>query len=532
MYANAQQLNRTPSEKQMKHTVNSLLDGRTLKEVYHLIRTSPNFVVGCMFPSSLQHAQDDTSNPQTSSLQQLQKEPVLKLSLLRPGALSPLRLTRHEAKHKRKQLRRRRDDLAAKIGGLALALDRGSSPNGQGSEDPEKCLEDVAKLHSTVHSLHAASHAKVDLEQQIRSLLQDTLPHHEVQAVLRTTLSASPVGLGPPSTTARLWPTFVMVPTAVFIGYRVFANRREAILESLRNAKETVRGFVIGWVYEPTMRLLDTVRHGEADGAMIISRESLNSDLQSLERMVTDFSREKYDLSNEELQAIAAKVKEGDLTHVLKIYEEELKSPLKSAVKGSLVRALLIQIQKAKVDLEVAMSGIDSLLKSQQLLFGAVGVAPAMGVLYVTVTWLRNKLTSAADRRGRAAGYDIKIRAWEAMRRIDKLLASVPKTQKSDSASALNAKDYGLLLLDLMLLRSAAEPLIAGAASVSRRKGVRKNLRASFLEDVRELEGIQRGMNEDGKTASVADVGLAWHSRRATLDRMWKSFGPLFALHA
>jgi hypothetical protein len=41
-------------------------------------------------------------------------------------------------------------------------------------------------------------------------------------------------------------------------------------------------------------------------------------------------------------------------------------------VRGDLVRALLIQIQKTKVDVEVAISGIDTLLKSQELVFGWV----------------------------------------------------------------------------------------------------------------------------------------------------------------
>jgi nuclear control of ATPase protein 2 len=39
-------------------------------------------------------------------------------------------------------------------------------------------------------------------------------------------------------------------------------------------------------------------------------------------------------------------------------------------IRGDLIRALLIQVQKTKVDVELAMSGIDTLLKSQELVFG------------------------------------------------------------------------------------------------------------------------------------------------------------------
>jgi nuclear-control-of-ATPase protein 2 len=68
--------------------------------------------------------------------------------------------------------------------------------------------------------------------------------------------------------------------------------------------------------------------------------------------------------------AIANAVKEGDLTPVLRAYERDLRSPFVGTVRGDLVRALLIQIQKTKVDVEIAISGINSLLKSQELVFG------------------------------------------------------------------------------------------------------------------------------------------------------------------
>ena len=65
-----------------------------------------------------------------------------------------------------------------------------------------------------------------------------------------------------------------------------------------------------------------------------------------------------------------ARIREGDLTPVLRAYEKDLRKPFIGTVRGDLVRALLIQIQKTKVDVEIAIGGIDSLLKSQELVFG------------------------------------------------------------------------------------------------------------------------------------------------------------------
>jgi len=76
--------------------------------------------------------------------------------------------------------------------------------------------------------------------------------------------------------------------------------------------------------------------------------------------MVLDLGRDYYKLSGSELDALGQKVRSGDMEQVLRVYEQEmqvsrklgvadLQSPLKSALMGSLVRTLLIQVQKTKV---------------------------------------------------------------------------------------------------------------------------------------------------------------------------------------
>jgi nuclear-control-of-ATPase protein 2 len=87
--------------------------------------------------------------------------------------------------------------------------------------------------------------------------------------------------------------------------------------------------------------------------------------------MVVDFVvAENGSLSDADLQDMRLKVGEGDLTPVLKAYEKDMQKPVWGAIRGKLITSLLIQIQKTKVDVEVAMGGIDSLLKSQELVFG------------------------------------------------------------------------------------------------------------------------------------------------------------------
>src|SRR5439155_1779728 len=129
---------------------------------------------------------------------------------------------------------------------------------------------------------------------------------------------------------------------------------------------------------------------------------SLKADMESLERMVIDFAIDNpatsapdnaanvTRLSDEQVVVLRSNIKEGDITPVLKVYERDLKKPISGAIRGELVRALLIQIQKTKVDVEVAISGIDSLLKSQELVFGFVGLTPGVLVCIGTFRYLRS----------------------------------------------------------------------------------------------------------------------------------------------
>lgn len=70
---------------------------------------------------------------------------------------------------------------------------------------------------------------------------------------------------------------------------------------------------------------------------------------QSLERMALALAREKLHYDPVQMDALSRQIQLGDLTPVMQIYEEDIKSPFKSAVGGTLLRTLFIQVQKAKV---------------------------------------------------------------------------------------------------------------------------------------------------------------------------------------
>jgi nuclear control of ATPase protein 2 len=176
---------------------------------------------------------------------------------------------------------------------------------------------------------------------------------------------------GKPSLLIRYWlPTSILILSSGTI-IRVLFNRKAEVLTWIREFGVTVRDFWFNWIVDPLHRVLGTIRHDQDSEIAIMSKGSLQGDRDSLERMVVDFAvAENGSLSEPELQDIRLKIREGDLTPVLKAYEKDMQRPVLGAIRGKLITALLIQIQKTKVDVEVAMGGIDSLLKSQELVFG------------------------------------------------------------------------------------------------------------------------------------------------------------------
>lgn len=65
--------------------------------------------------------------------------------------------------------------------------------------------------------------------------------------------------------------------------------------------------------------------------------------------MAVALARDSLKYTPDQLETLAAKVRVGDLTPVMQIYEEDIRSPVRSALTGTLLRNLFIQLQKAKV---------------------------------------------------------------------------------------------------------------------------------------------------------------------------------------
>lgn len=75
--------------------------------------------------------------------------------------------------------------------------------------------------------------------------------------------------------------------------------------------------------------------------------------------MALALAQDKLGYTEAQLAVLSGQIRMGDLTPILEIYEDDIRHPFKSAVAGTLLRSLFVQVHKAKVSAELV--SLDSL---------------------------------------------------------------------------------------------------------------------------------------------------------------------------
>ncbi|KAJ6623163.1 ATP synthase regulation protein NCA2-domain-containing protein, partial [Mycena sp. CBHHK59/15] len=374
----------------------------------------------------------------------------------------PLNLAREECRYKRRKLEKLRDQRAEELGRLAqLRISAGSGPfDGRLPSQLLFCLS--GELTS----------AQTDDVANIQRISSTLLPARIAAHVNATR------PLCRPSRLVLLWPKLLLLPPLTIYTLRSLHASRASIMEMALEARETVEGFIKNSLVEPLKEILKTVRTGGEDG-VIVRKEGVAADLDSLERMTLSLARDQLHYDSTQLAALSKQIRLGDLTPVLQLYEEDIKKPVKSALTGTLLRSMFIQVQKAK-----------------ELTFAFVGLAPALVIVTLLGSNIPRLWRSSKQRRfgGRTGRAD----AWSAMRRIERLLVSQPRVTVA-ACDSLPALTTGLLLISVTRLRTYAE------TSLPRRT----RLRAGFLQDVGDLE----------------DPAMPREEKLRVVERMWRSWG-------
>ncbi|CDR41255.1 CYFA0S06e04962g1_1 [Cyberlindnera fabianii] len=394
-----------------------------------------------------------------------------------------------ELENKKETARTLHDQNAKDLGSLLRTVPnfKESKPDSQRVEDGIKDLQSYLSSSTTVSN---------DIFTGLYELSSTIIPES------KTSLSSKTTSFKKPSFLVRYWPILL---AALLYGPRTVAsavaNREAVILFIQKNVIDTISGFWNNWILKPVNNILSTIRHDDNSEISIMSQKSLDSDLDSLKRMVIEYTIENspeykgmkstdIELLKHELDTM---VSSGDLTPMMKGYEEDIKKPIKNLVSGRLPRALLIQLQKTKVDGAVAISGIDKLLKSQELVFGIVAASPSFVILVYVLGAVNAYVKKGYIARGTGEN---KLIVSRNLNNIERLLGSLEGVE-TDQLDLLN----GQLLLEIISLRNAGLLLVPS------------NRRSEWVRDINDLV--------DSKAPTKA--------RLHTITRMYHVYGSFFS---
>ncbi|KAG7894372.1 hypothetical protein KL935_004936 [Ogataea polymorpha] len=401
----------------------------------------------------------------------------------------PIAYSKMDVKQKRDTLDQQKYENVEKLGFLLKEM-----PYNFLAEQTDTVSSFIPKL-AGLYLPSASGIADHTLDSSLRSLslLFETLPQ------LKKQLESKYRENQEPRTLLKYW---LPICAALWYGpnlvYDLVSNR-EAIVNWLKiNLVDTAVGFWNNWIVEPFNNILRTIRHDENSRIAIMSQKSLSSDLESLERMVLEYSldnqayiRQGEVMSEDVAELVKREVAQGNLEIVMKGYENDLKSPLKSLILGDMIRNLLIQIQKMKVDGALAMSGIDKIIRSQELVFGFVAASPSCLIVWYMAKVVRSYLKT---------GYFIKFtrNTKIALRRSLNNLERLVDLELTTSESSTYFNE-GLLLLELVNLRKLGLQILPVYA------------RQDWIRDLNDL----------------SDQNYDYNFKLMTISRIWNSYRTL-----
>ncbi|KAK7372723.1 hypothetical protein VNO80_06110 [Phaseolus coccineus] len=210
----------------------------------------------------------------------------------------------------------------------------------------------------------------------------------------------------------------------------------------VQEARNSTISFLKNHVEQPILSIRDELfetfrkRH---QGIMDLEEVQLTSN--SLHRMLLAFSEQAKG------QNIPANASDQEMLEiVMDRYEKELMHPIQNLLNGELVRAILIQVQKLKLDTETAMLELNQILRANEINFAVLTALPAffLSLLLIMVVRAWFKKDTKAEGRGRVARIQRRLLVAEVKKRIVRYQNYVDQGLERDAQCMFGLALYSL----------------------------------------------------------------------------------------
>lgn len=139
-----------------------------------------------------------------------------------------------------------------------------------------------------------------------------------------------------PSIVVRYALPATLVTGSLLLASSKLISNSALIIEAFVDAKITVISFWRNWIQKPLLEIYQTIRY-QSSKLSIVSANSIAADMASLERMVIDFAHQNSPetFSPGLIESVARQVRKGDLSVILSKFEEDIMTPIRSAIFGT-----------------------------------------------------------------------------------------------------------------------------------------------------------------------------------------------------
>lgn len=159
--------------------------------------------------------------------------------------------------------------------------------------------------------------------------------------------------------------------TRMFVLNAAFLGGSGLVEYHITQGVRAMRKFVVQNVYKPVSQFYEQVFGIEVDTG---SEESISTARSSLRDMIIDFTERNLS----DVEGARELAEQGSMKAVMDAIIEQAGHPIRNSIAGSLGQAILLQVQKLKVDVEELMMKSKQMLRAQELNLALVALVPAL----------------------------------------------------------------------------------------------------------------------------------------------------------
>jgi len=236
----------------------------------------------------------------------------------------------------------------------------------------------------------------------------------------------------------------------VYTLYKIYSNK-QAIHDYVLTSYDSLKSFANEHLVDPLKTIYTSTFHSRSsDVEFENSKMNYISSKKILEEMLENYGRQhatalaqiNQTTVDDFLSTLKQNAINEDMNIVMKHYQHELDSPIRSAILGDLIKGILIQVQKVKVDGEGLVIQIDQLMKQNEINFSLLATIPAILLMTFFTIATKNFVANRVIKQRRYDLSTLRQRIIRKLREIEHVLIL------NAESPALIINQHGLLVFD------------------------------------------------------------------------------------